>query len=155
MKWAQFLEDNPCRSAIFRWILDGFSIGFCWVKASWSLPLNLKLPNGLYFHITMEKRATLLRFSSHERLKLFLSTFFWSFYSINKMSDKIFFILGHRSRPFSDFFLSLGKPFLVDFLLKWSPKRHEKALEWFWSSCFIRILDDSGINVGWLLMINM
>ena len=29
------------------------------------------------------------------------------------MSDKIFFILGHRSRPFSDFFTSFRKSFLV------------------------------------------
>ena len=108
---ANFLDHNPRQSAIFRWNSTHSRPQILWVRESWSLPLNLKLPNGLYFHITMEKRATLLRFSSHERLKLFLSTFFWSFYSINKMSDKIFFILGHRSRPFSDFFTSFRKSF--------------------------------------------
>ena len=47
-----------------------------WVRASWSLPLNLKLLSDVYFHISSKKLALLLLFFTGLKDKKFSSIFF-------------------------------------------------------------------------------
>ena len=62
---GEYLEDILRRFFGCWWSRHILANGFLSVRASWSLQLKLWNTNVVYFHISMKKRATLLRFLTH------------------------------------------------------------------------------------------
>ena len=95
MMRAHFPVDNPRRSAIFAMESTHSWQEILWVRASWSLPLNLKLPADVYFHISLKKVAPLLLFLSYQSIEKFLPRILFT----SKMEDINFPNFESSSRP--------------------------------------------------------
>ena len=100
-------------------------MGKHWVSSSLSLPLILKLTTDVYYHILVKNSPPFSTYHVWNVLKKICR----DFYKVKMWITWIFSILPQVQLPFPTFFTFYGKSFSLIFLVKWSPKRHGKALE--------------------------
>ena len=91
--------------------LEHSRLQILWVRASWSLPLNLKLLSDVYFHIKSKKLAPLVLFLSHETCEVFLSRIL----KCKQNGEQEFLDFGQQIETIFGHIHLVWKVFLIDF----------------------------------------